>query len=182
MNPRLCKALMSVVTIAVLALPALAVVPFAGAQADMPVVIITWAPEETYEAPNGSTILLVTGWFVCRAPGLYTSYENAFAVELVVDGQILLDGSVKATKPYWHHRLDTGFTYDFCNNHPGDEYGNYWVYDLSWLGVGEHTVEWTTVQTHPVTDMLDGDGDGKPDRYPAGIIDDASATLIVTQD
>ena len=180
MNTRFSKVLVSVVLIAVLVLPALAFIPSARAQEGPLVVIWVWDPTEVYEVPAGSTILLATGWFVCRAPGLYTSFQNAFAVELTVDGQVLLDGSVRATKPYWRPRINTGWTYDFCNNHSGDEYGNYWVYDLSWLGVGEHTVEWTTAQTHPLTDMLDGDGDGKPDMYPAGVLDQMSVTITVT--
>ena len=180
MNAHFSKVFVSVVLIAALVLPALAFVPSARAQEGSVVLIVTWDASETYEAPAGSTIVLITGWFVCRAPGLYTSYQNALAVELIVDGQVLLDGSVKATKPYWQPRIATGWTYDFCNNHSGYEYGNIWVYDLSWLGVGEHTVEWTTVQTHPVTDMLDGDGDGKPDKYPAGVLDEATVTVTVT--
>lgn len=180
MNARFSKALVSAVLIAVLVLPALAFVPSTRAQGDGLLVIATWFEEEAYEVPAGTTILLLSGWFVCRAPGLYTSYQNAFAVELIVDGQVLLDGSVKATKPYWRPRVNTGGPADVCNNHPDDEYGNWWVYDLSWLGVGEHTVEWTTVQTHPLTDMYDFDGDGKPDKYPAGVLDQMSVTITVT--
>lgn len=181
MNARFSKVLVSVVLIAVLALPALAIVPSTRAQeGPLRVTIPVWTPEETYEAHAGGTILLYSAWFVCRAPGLVTSFQNAFAVELIVDDQVLLDGSVQATRPYWVPRMATGYTYDFCNNHPGDEYGSYWVYDLSWLGVGEHTVEWTTVQTHPLTDLIDADGDGKPDRYPAGVLDQKSITITVT--
>ncbi len=101
---------------------------------------------------------------------------------------MLLDGSVKTTKPYW---LPVGLwntDEPVCNNHPDNVYGAWWVYDLGWLSVGTHTLEWTWTQTHQVTDLYDGyyalpDGtlvppDGKPDKYPAAA-QSSSVTVIV---
>ncbi len=128
----------------------------------------------------GDTIWIASEWWVCHAPGLVTSFENAWAVELKVDGALVLDGSVKATKPYWGAVIEGVEPNEMCNNHPGTTYGAYWVCDLSGVEVGEHRIEWKTTQTRQVTDMFDWDEDGQPDRYSAGIVDDASATLVVT--
>jgi len=182
MNPRLCKALMSVVIVAVLALPALAVVPSAGAQDDPPydvLIYIPW-PSSSYAAKVGDTIWIASEWWVCRSPGLVRNFENAWGVELKVDDQVILDGSVNATRSHWWPVMEDETLDDMCHNHPDKTYGALWVYDLSGLEVGEHVIAWKTTQAHQVTDMYDWDQDGKPDQYPAGIIDDASATIVVT--
>ncbi len=182
MNPRLGKVVMSVVLIAMLALPALVVVPSVSAQ-DGPsydvLIYIPW-PSSSYTAKVDDTIWIASEWWVCRTPGLVRNFENAWAVELTVDGALVLDGSVKATKSYWWPVMQGEELNEMCHNHPDKTYGSFWVYDLSGLEVGEHVIAWKTTQTHQVTDMYDWDEDGQPDRYPAGVVDDASATLIVT--
>lgn len=190
MNTRFFKYVVSVLLITVLALPALAFLPSVGAQQDPQVLIwIFWDGAPPYGPSDGRPVWFVTGWAVCRAPGLQNAYQNAFAVELKVDGQVLLDGSVKTTKPYWLPVELWETDAPVCNNHADKVYGAWWLYDLSWLEVGTHTLEWTVTQTHQLTDLYDveyllPDGtlippDGKPDKYPASVFS-TSATVIVT--
>lgn len=155
------------------------------------VLIWIWGDQSEVTVNVGDGVYLVTGWGVCRAPGLVTAYQNAFSVELVVDGDVKLDGSVKATKPYWQPIGSWGEEPD-CHPHPGNVVGAWWVYNLSGLAQepGEHTIEWVAVQEHQVTDLLDimtllPDGtieyvpDGKPDKYPADEYS-FSTTLVVS--
>lgn len=176
MNTRFSRLIVSIVLVAVLALPALALVPSASAQDLVPIAVFD-PPEATYYASAADTVWLYAEWWVCRAPGLFTSYKNAFSVELKVDGVLVLDGSVRATKPYWWETYE--FSSELCNNHPDETYGSLWVYDLSGLSAGEHTIEWTARQQHQVTDLYDADGDGKPDKYP-GEVFQASTTIVVS--
>ncbi len=181
MNARFSKSIVSVILIAMLVLPALVLIPSAGAQDDPPYDVLIYIPfpSESYTAIVGDTIWIASEWWTCHASGLVTSFENAWAVELKVDGALVLDGSVKATKSYWRPMIEGEEPNEMCFNHPGKTYGAFWVYDLSGLEVGEHVIEWKTTQTRQVTDLYDWDEDGQPDRYPAGIVDDASATVIV---
>ena len=175
MNTRFSKVLVFGLLIVVLALPAMALVPSAAAQTTIPLAVFD-QPDAVYTVSPEDTILLYNEWWVCRAPGLFTSYKNAFAVELTIDGVTVLDGSVRATKPYWWPTYE--FASDLCNNHPDETYGSLWVYDLSNLDAGNHTIEWTAWQTHQVTDLYDADENGKPDKYPAEEFH-ASTTIIV---
>jgi len=166
--------------IAALVVPAFAFHVPASAQDDpVQVLIFIWGDQSEVTANVGDGVYLFTGWGVCRAPGLVTAYQNAFGVELVVDGEVKLDGSVKSTKPYWQPTGSWGEE-SACHPHPGNVVGAWWVYDLSWLAQapGTHTIAWVAVQKHQVTDLLDAvivlpDGtieftpDGKPDKYPA---------------
>lgn len=139
---------------------------------------------------EGDSVFLVTGWAVCRAPGLIKDYQNAFGVELVVDGAVVLDGSVQTTRPYWLPTELWGEDDPVCNNHADKIYGVWWMYDLSGLvqEPGTYTLAWVATQKHQVTDLVDGyyfvggtliEPDGRPDKYPPSTFE-WSVTLTVS--
>jgi len=143
-----------------------------------PAVVFLFDGQDEYTSTNGM-VVFYTAWIVCRAQGLVTAFQNAYAVTIVTgDGDVLVDGTVKDTKQYWGP-LQTAppGVFEGCHNHEDEAHGAEWIFVVGPLEEGDYVFDVTVVQKHQVTDLFDAvifmpDGtivmpDGKPDKYPA---------------
>ncbi len=166
------------ILVVIVMLLAAALLPGSAAAQGGNVTIMIPLMEPEYTITTSDTLWFFTGWGVCRARGLIEAYENAYAVSMSMNGQVLVDGTVHNTKPYWWPIEEGSVFGQVCNNHPSKTYEAFWVYWVGSLPPGDYVFAITETLAHQVTDLNDmililpnGDvvlgPDGHPDKYPA---------------
>jgi len=125
-----------------------------------PVVINPLGGPSEFTVPLGQPVELRWGW-LAGSPGVVRAFLRAQLTEYRLDDTLIFDppeladqywGPVESTDPVPH-----------CG--PG-AFVSRWVYPLEQeLGLGDHELRTVFSLDHRLTDLCDGDEDGRPDLY-----------------
>jgi hypothetical protein len=153
--------------------------------ADQPPVEITlwsadWSPKY-HEAGKDQTVILRAGWGACT-PGWVYPFVWASNFEVTLDGALLL--SPNQVDELWSDPAPASGLEAYCG-YKQNPHSAEWRYQLDTSGLEpgiEYLIHTVVTLDHPVRDGADYDGDGKPDKFPAGLYDESIHTLVILDD
>lgn len=150
----------------------------AAAQTDQEDLVITVWWNGSYEATTDQTVVLRAGWGACT-PGFVRPFIKASNFELTLDGEVLL--TPEQVDDLWSKPEPAEGLEAYCgyiqNPHSAE-----WRYELDTSGLEPgvtYLIRTTVTLDRPVYDGGDYDGDGKPDKFPAGLYAETENTLTI---
>jgi hypothetical protein len=166
------------VLVIVVCLVALMVFVTAMAQSDDSVYVnpLLWDPSTVVSSDQN--VILTIGWRACRR-GAVQMFLTASRQEWVFDGVSLFDSYQEANQyygPITTMPLVPG--HEACIGKVTELWLTRWNYEIGTLAPGEHTLDYVLWLAHPVTDVADYDGDGRPDLLEGTMVE-ASTTIQV---
>lgn len=149
-----------------------------AAQAQDEVYIFLPFPQEGYIVHPDDTVYMAFGWGACN-PGLVRDAQNAFGLEITVDGEPLYELVHK--DPYWGTPYPLGPSEVCILNPHASPTESDWIYplDLSQFELDqEYEISYILWVDHQITDGCDYDENGLPDLYN-GVLLAATFTFTV---
>jgi hypothetical protein len=153
------------------------VVSLEGASGGLPVIDVTRPiASEQYVPPgcdyfgigpfrgySSQSIILTQGWEAASRE-LIDEYLNNVVQIVSFDGRLI--------STYSSYRSEVFY------NEPTGTWRVFWSFNMGPVAAGEHITEWTQMFSQQITDGLDSNGDGQPDRYGPDLLV-SRCTLII---
>ncbi len=98
----------------------------------------------------GQAIVLTQGWEAATRDLIDDYLSNVIQI-VSFDGRLISTYSAYRGEPFYNEATGT--------------WRVFWSFDMGPVAAGVHVTEWTQMFNRPVTDGLDGNGDGQPDTY-----------------
>ena len=136
----------------------------AMAQGNGYVVVNPYYWDSSTEVSTDTTIILGIGWAACRR-GPIQPFLKSVHMYWSIEGGSVFAPDVDINQ-YWSSIYERPPHTIVCmGKTPETVWATYWNYSLGTLAPGEYEVYFDWWLDHPVTDLADSDGDGKPDIF-----------------
>ncbi len=116
-----------------------------------------------FHGQAGQSIVLTQGWEAASRE-LIDDYLSSVIQVVSFDGRLISTYSAYRGEPFYNEATDT--------------WRVFWSFDMGPVAAGTHVTEWRQMFNRPISDGLDGDGDGQPDTYGPDMIT-YRCTLII---